>query len=85
MYPLQMLTKCPLTKCLLTKCPLAKRPLAKCPLAICPDTGGDTETPAGTRDSTRACGIGEIAPIVPLGAADFRTTVSAETPQVGYE
>ena len=32
-----------------------------------------------------ACGIGKVAQIVPLGAADFRTTVSAETRQAGLE
>ena len=30
-------------------------------------SGGDTDSPAGTRDSTGACGIGNIAQIVPLG------------------
>ena len=30
-------------------------------------------------------GVGETAPIVPLGAADFGTTVSVETRQAGLE
>ena len=41
--------------------------------------GGEPETSAGACDSGQACGVGETAPIVPLGAADFGTTVSAET------
>ena len=47
--------------------------------------GGEPETSAGVCDSGRACGVGETAPIVPLGAADFGTTVSAETHQAGLE
>ena len=35
--------------------------------------GGDTELPACARGSTRACGIGKFAQIVPLGAADIGT------------
>ena len=35
--------------------------------------------------SGRACGVGETAPIIPLGAADFGTTVSAETRLAGLE
>ena len=30
--------------------------------------GGEPETSAGACDSGRACGVGETAPIVPLGA-----------------
>ena len=45
--------------------------------------GGEPETSAGACESGQACGVGEVAPIVPLGAADFGTTVSAETRQAG--
>ena len=47
--------------------------------------GGDTESPAGARDSTRARGVGTFAQIVPLGAADIGTADSAETHQAGLE
>ena len=40
---------------------------------------------AGACNSGQACGVGETAPIVPLRAADFGTTVSAETtPRRGW-
>ena len=47
--------------------------------------GGDTESPADTRGSTGASGIGKFAQIVNLGAADIGTAVSAETHQAGLE
>ena len=36
--------------------------------------GGDTESPAGARESIRARGVGKLAQIVPLGTADIWTT-----------
>ena len=47
--------------------------------------GGDTGSPAGARESTRACGVGKLAQIVPLGTTDIGTADSAETHQVGLE
>ena len=47
--------------------------------------GGDTESPAGARESTRARGVGKFAQIIPLGAADIGTADSAETHQAGLE
>ena len=46
---------------------------------------GCGESPACARDSTRAGGIGKLAQIVPIGAADIGTAASAETHQAGLE
>ena len=45
----------------------------------------ETESPAGARESTRACGIGKLVQIVPFGTADIGTADSAETHQTGLE
>ena len=47
--------------------------------------GRDTDSPACSSDSTRACGIGTFAQIVPLGAADIGAAASAGSHPTGLE